>query len=350
MRVFAITDEGKFRACAKVPFDDDHEEAVLESWLEANPDGILEDSGLLILGRQVVTNLGSALDLLGVDREGNLVVLELKRGRTPRETTAQLLEYASFVEQLDVDDLEHLLRTHLSDESVELLDYHARYFERSAEEPVSFNKDQRLLIVGQSITNEIRQTCRFLRKKGIRIRCLEFSFFQADDGLQLLSYDMVVGDEPSKPKRIASTPRPVTSEAQFLNALNEYGRPVFQAVLDLAKQRGFVFRWGIKGVSINVETRGLTVAIAYIYPPDAVFKQTMYTAFGGQGGMLGKIDAPEELADRLRNNVVETGLFQPAGKEFKCEVDRPFSTEETRKLLNWLEFVASEIVANEPDD
>ncbi len=33
-------------------------------------------------------------DLLGLDKDGNIVIVELKRGKTPREVVAQLLEYA----------------------------------------------------------------------------------------------------------------------------------------------------------------------------------------------------------------------------------------------------------------
>ena len=60
-------------------------ESELEEWLEANPDGILDYGPLLIVGRQVPTDLGGSFDLLGVDRVGNVVVVEL--GGTARRGT-----------------------------------------------------------------------------------------------------------------------------------------------------------------------------------------------------------------------------------------------------------------------
>ena len=48
------------------PFEDDHEETVLEEWLESNPDSILDSGGVLVIRRQAPTNLGGYIDLLGV--------------------------------------------------------------------------------------------------------------------------------------------------------------------------------------------------------------------------------------------------------------------------------------------
>ena len=78
MRVFSVDPDGGFTEYEQLPFETDHAEADLEQWLEANPGEILEDGPLLIIGRQVSTDLGKSIDLLGV--EGNVVVVELKRG------------------------------------------------------------------------------------------------------------------------------------------------------------------------------------------------------------------------------------------------------------------------------
>ena len=92
MRVFSIGSDGSFTEYERLPFEADHEEAVLEEWLEFNPDGILAEGRILIIGRQVQTDMGGYIDLLGVDREGSVVVVELKRDRTPRDAVAQALE------------------------------------------------------------------------------------------------------------------------------------------------------------------------------------------------------------------------------------------------------------------
>ena len=50
-----------------------------------------------MIGREVETDFGGSIDILCIDAEGDLVIVELKRDRTPREVTAQALDYASWV-------------------------------------------------------------------------------------------------------------------------------------------------------------------------------------------------------------------------------------------------------------
>ena len=49
----------------------------------------------MIIGRQINTAFGKYIDIQAMNSEGNLVVIELKRNRTPREVVAQTLDYAS---------------------------------------------------------------------------------------------------------------------------------------------------------------------------------------------------------------------------------------------------------------
>ncbi len=71
-------------------------------------------SGLdvMVIGRQVKTEHGGRIDLLALDQDANTVVFELKRGRTPREVVAQVLDYATSVKDLTYAQLDTLCRNH----------------------------------------------------------------------------------------------------------------------------------------------------------------------------------------------------------------------------------------------
>ncbi len=337
MRVFGIQPEGKFSEYVHTPFQIDHEEKVLEDWLESNPDGIIEDGNILIIGRQVATNLGGFIDLLGVDREGNVVVMELKRDRTPRDTIAQSLEYASFAEQLDIKQLEKILHLYENDESLRLAEHHREYFELGSDEAVAFNKEQRIVVVGQRITPEIRQTASFLRSNGIRVTCVEFSFFKDNNGTPLLSQEIVVGKESVKQTHVASGSLPIITEEVFLASLDDNGRAVFSRILELAKRKSMPVHWGTKGFSLNADIEGIHVAICFVYPPDSVYRQTIRTALLDRGGVEQKTAVPEKMLQDLREQAEGTGLFVPAGRDLKCHIKRKLSDTEIDLLLTWCE-------------
>ena len=338
MRIFGVDSDDRFTEYEQLPFKVEHEESVLERWLESNPDGILEDERVLIIGRQVRTNLGGFIDLLGVDRGGNVVVVELKRDRTPRDVVAQALEYAAFAARLDVDALEGILRVHEGDESLSLAGHHRSHFTVDESQAVAFNKDQRIVIVGQQVTPEIRQTASFLGSKGIQVTCVEFTFFRAVGGKRLLSQEIVIGRDHAKPRRVISDPLPVVSQAEFLESCDRHGQVVFGAILDLAERESMSIRWGTRGFSMAVNVDPARVLVCYGYPPASVYKQSLYTALHDRAGIQ-KTNAPLQTVEQLQESAEATGLFRSAGRELKCLIDRALTADELDKLVAWCEAV-----------
>lgn len=78
-------------------------EKLLEDMIVAAPK-LLSDEWMLI-GRQENTGLGGVVHLLAIAPDGSLVLIELKRDRTPRDVVAQSLDYASWIEKLRAEDI-----------------------------------------------------------------------------------------------------------------------------------------------------------------------------------------------------------------------------------------------------
>ena len=88
MPIYKMAKNGKFEQFEKTPFPD--LEKVLEDWIEKNPHLVLEDEEVAIIARQPRTGFDKYLDLLAVDESGATVVIELKRGETPRVGALEL--------------------------------------------------------------------------------------------------------------------------------------------------------------------------------------------------------------------------------------------------------------------
>ena len=335
MKLFRISRDHAFTEFHRVPFEVEHEESTLEEWLESNPGGILEDGRMLVVGRQVFTNLGRYIDLLGVDREGNTVVVELKRDRTPRDVIAQALEYASFVETLDFEDLERLLRSYENDDSLALAKHHRECFDLDSAEAVAFNKDQRVVIVGQRIASGVKQTASFLARKGVRVTCLEFTFFQDDDGNRLLSQEVVVAAGPGKPKPVAKAS---VGEDEFLTSLDRNGKAVFSRVLAWGKERGLSLSWSKAGFSLGVDVGNSRLVACQGYSPASPYKQTLWTTLRDRHG-LGGTAVPERVVKALRAQGKAAGLLEH-GKYLRCQLTRPFREREVDALVECCESTA----------
>jgi RecB family endonuclease NucS len=87
----------------RVHFSPIEKESKLEEVLHADI-GVLDPS-LMVVGRQVPTAYGKFVDLLTIDAQGDLTIVELKRDRTPREVVAQVLDYASWVQDLTYEQV-----------------------------------------------------------------------------------------------------------------------------------------------------------------------------------------------------------------------------------------------------
>lgn len=99
-------------------------EQQLEDMIVRDP-RILSSEWMLI-GRQEVTSHGGRVDLLAIAPDASLVVIELKRDRTPREIIAQALDYASWVEQLTPDRVAQIFQRFSDGESLDVA-FRARF-------------------------------------------------------------------------------------------------------------------------------------------------------------------------------------------------------------------------------
>jgi len=174
-------------------------EKHLEGWLENSPWAIAQEP-LLIIGRQTTANSGECgtvfPDLLGIDKEGNLVIIELKKGRTPRNVVAQILEYAAWANDLSDGTIRDIATSYFNTIKTEqnLDTIFSELFE--SDEIPSLNQRLRLFIAAEEISPPVTRVCRFLRQEhGVDVNCVQFNIFQTESGEVLVNSENIVGLE-----------------------------------------------------------------------------------------------------------------------------------------------------------
>ncbi len=179
-------------------------ERYLEDWLENSPVALVQDEHILWIGRQTSASDDDGTvypDLLGIDFEGNLVVVELKKNRTPRDIIAQLLDYAAWA-----DGLAEIQIHEIAEDYFETRDgFRGKTFDDAfrevfdipeADELPPLNRGLRLFIVAEEIPARVARVCRFLRTShGVDVSCIDVSIFETESGEVLVNTETKVGDE-----------------------------------------------------------------------------------------------------------------------------------------------------------
>lgn len=165
-------------------------EARLQKWLAH--DITVLDPDLLVIGLEVETDFGGYIDLLCIDSVGDLLVIELKRDRTPREITAQALDYGSWV-----DGLPHARITSIADRYLVERGFEQTFRDRfGTDVPETLNSDHRLLVVGSRIDDSTERIIKYLSDKhSVNINAATFQYFLTPDGAQFLARVFLI--EPS---------------------------------------------------------------------------------------------------------------------------------------------------------
>lgn len=155
-------------------------ESQLESYIESDP-SILGQT-LLIVGRQVATAHGGFIDLLALDETGTVHVLELKRDKTPRDVTAQALDYGAWVSTLSRSDLVAIWNSYRPTVAFEEA-FADTFGEAPAED---LNTSQVFTIVAASVDAATERIVRFLNEGyGIPINVVFFRTFQSNGSTYL---------------------------------------------------------------------------------------------------------------------------------------------------------------------
>jgi hypothetical protein len=159
----------------------------IEEWIRTNPEMLGED--LLIVSTEFdrFSNSNDRLDVLAVDRLGNLVVIELKRDPVAGYADLQAIRYAAMVSAMTID---LLLPYYIL--------YRKKYYsealtEREAQEQIiefvesdsfsEFSNKPRIILCSEGFSQEITATVLWLRESDIDISCVKITPYKVGENI-----------------------------------------------------------------------------------------------------------------------------------------------------------------------
>lgn len=193
-------------------------EQKLEELLVRCPD--LLGEGLSLIGRQNATE-GGPLDLLGIGEDGRLVVFELKRGILSRDAVAQVIDYVSFLNELDSEALSSHIESQSGKGGIgKIEDFRAWYQQNFPGKSQEYSAMPRAILVGLGVDDRARRMVEFLAANGMDITLATFQAFRSGNDIFLARQ---VDVEPA--------PRPAASGRTYTKQENQ------QLLTELARKQ-----------------------------------------------------------------------------------------------------------------
>jgi hypothetical protein len=155
----------------------------------------------LLIGSQEQTGLGGRIDLLAIAMNASLVLIELKKNRTPREVVAQALDYASWVEQLTSDKIVQIYQRF--SKGGNLNNAFKQHFGKELDEE-TLNESHQIIIVAAELDDSTERIITYLNARNIAINVLFFQVFQHGTE-QLLSRAWLIDPSETQANVIATT-------------------------------------------------------------------------------------------------------------------------------------------------
>ena len=171
------------------------ERAHLQEWIANNPQALGED--LLIIQKEFdgFNDTRERLDLLALDKKGNLVVIENKLDDSGRDVTWQALKYASYCSSLRKSEIIQIFQQYLDriSSSVTAEEQLSEFFQSREIGDIELNKGttQRLMLVAASFRKEVTSTVMWLRNFKIKIQCFKVTPYQIGEQ-HLLDFEQII--------------------------------------------------------------------------------------------------------------------------------------------------------------
>ena len=142
----------------------------------------------LLIGRQVYTDFGKYIDLLAVDATGSIIVIELKKHKTPRDVVAQSIDYAAWVEGLPSERIAQIYQAYADQNNLPDKSFDEAFKSKFGSIPSEdeINQTHQIVIVAAELDASTERIINYLNDKAsIAVNAVFFTVFQDGDNQYL---------------------------------------------------------------------------------------------------------------------------------------------------------------------
>lgn len=167
----------------------------LQEWIADNPMCLGEE--LLIIQKEFdgFHDTRERLDLLALDKQGNLVIIENKLDDSGRDVTWQGLKYASYCSTLSKDEIRSIYQKYLDYNNIEesAEERLAEFLEKEDFEEVQVNHGaaQRIVMIAANFRKEVTSTVLWLMNFNVRMQCFKVTPYSMGNSL-FLNFDQIL--------------------------------------------------------------------------------------------------------------------------------------------------------------
>jgi hypothetical protein len=202
----------------------------MEKWVENYPDILGEELLIITTEYDKFDKTDERLDLLAIDREGNLVVVELKRDDSGKNVDLQAVKYAAYCSNLTLADVVKAHHYYVSKKGKPISEEDAKkqiidFIENSDFEELS--DKPRIIIVSKEYRPEVTSSVLWLRKFGLDITCVKLTPYEIDSNTIAFESTILIPLPEAKGFIIESEKKEniehakTLSQEEYLNFFNE---------------------------------------------------------------------------------------------------------------------------------
>lgn len=168
----------------------------LQEWL-ANEPKVFGGEDILIIQKEFsgFSDTNERLDLLALDKYGNVIIIENKLDDTGKNVTWQALKYASYCATLKKENIKDIFQDYLdkrgnNEDATAIL---SEFYDLEYDEILHLNQGntQRLIFVANEFRKEVTSTILWLLNYKLKIQCFKVTPFALEDQM-FLTMDQII--------------------------------------------------------------------------------------------------------------------------------------------------------------